>query len=433
MTVCRGLDPVDVLRLRRGLERHCPVPFQLVCLNDIVDKDYEQDGVIWRPLAHKDWPAHFSKVEMWRPDLDYGQVVYLDLSCVITGDVSPLLAYDGPMCVVEDFYWGTPCQSVASFSPGRPYYAAMRRNPEFFIAMGSQNAAPDFHDQTLMNYVEGPVDYWPRGTVVSYKIDGPAPGACVVKFHGKPKPEDTDWAKAQHRSNIDLPVTPYIEEWPQAPEELVLRTVAWPQVPMGKTNPEVLVSFVGEDEVDWAAVGAEVARGSKLIAFDRGVRQCVNRSLIPDVGIFIAQSPEPCHEAWVSSGLEERGDYTFHCNLSAQTHRELRSAYLRSTGEGKQFKVVLCRGGPHASPLANALSLLPVVGYRKLSIHGVLLHGGRGVEVPMMGRTFSCSQAQYDSARQVIRILRSTMAAFRCNFSGDSLLGHWLATSHRLS
>lgn len=102
--------PEYVEKLKRGFERHLPVPHKFVCLTDDVFADY------CVPLQH-DWPGWWAKIELFRPGVLTGRVIAVDLDTVLLGDLSALLAHDKPVVMLGDYnarkvpnsclmYWG---------------------------------------------------------------------------------------------------------------------------------------------------------------------------------------------------------------------------------------------------------------------------------------------------------------------------------------
>ena len=94
--------PSYPLRLAAGVRRHLPARHRFICLNDVHPEElFDTDNNIhWMPLRHG-WPGWWSKVEMFRPDLErFGRFLYIDLSAVMVGDLSDIAAYDGPACIV---------------------------------------------------------------------------------------------------------------------------------------------------------------------------------------------------------------------------------------------------------------------------------------------------------------------------------------------
>lgn len=177
-------DAAWVRRLHRQVKEHLEAPHDFVCL---ADGDYGHlPHMSAVPLEH-DWPGWWAKMELFRPGLFEGRVLYLDLDTLIVGDITSLVSYDGAFATLRDF--GDPRISASGVMAwdGRqppPIYEAMpdggppRRNARADLWWNKQVWTPD-HLQ----------DLYP-GMFGSYKAsgleDGPG-GFSVVCFHGTPK------------------------------------------------------------------------------------------------------------------------------------------------------------------------------------------------------------------------------------------------------
>lgn len=200
-----GVYSEDYVRnLRRGVSRHLDANHRFIVLTDTVNAPVILDDVHYLPLEN-DWPAHFAKAEIFRPDLGerYGRLFYIDLSCLVIGDISELLGYDGPSCVGRDFNYDYPSQYMLNYAPGSltRIWDEFNKNPDHWIARGNLMEPPFFRDQVLME-IERPRDYFQDlfpGHVVSFKEHCKPfvpQGAKVIKFHGEPRIHDCGgWVK----------------------------------------------------------------------------------------------------------------------------------------------------------------------------------------------------------------------------------------------
>lgn len=438
LTVCAGQEPEGVWHLHRGIERHCPEPFRFICLNDVMERRFVKDGIEWWPFKH-DWPGHFAKVEMWRPDLEeLGRILYLDTSCVITGDMSPLLAYQGDFCVVRDFYWHTPCQSVVSFTPGagRAYYETFCQKTQMLITLGDSKAVPNFFDQVLMNVVPrgGPIDYWPEGVVVSYKINGPQQQASVVKFHGKPKPEDSNWAKDQRDANIGFPFAPG-PNIPNPSYENVVSSIkrGFPQSPLWK-NKKDTVRLVGWDEPNITAVKEDET--DLIASVDYAGRWLNNHGITPDIAVLVEPYRIPeAKSYYVSSAcppdifdaLEGKDVCLFHPGGDPEVNLAVHLHYLERQTDG--FYVAITRSN---TPFLCALEILNTGGYHYFSIHGFNPSGNMGTITRVNGQEFRCTKLQNLIAREFVELCRCRGEHLRLRIRGGGIIAEWLKMSERL-
>jgi len=197
-----------VARLVEGVARHWPQghELQFTILTDmsgpVLDAMMYADfdaGFRVVDLSH-DWPGWWSKIEMFRPGLFDGPVLYLDLDTVIVGDLSDVASYRGAFAMVSDFYSPHRLASgLMSWSPSREterIYGEFADAPQVWADWAGRGG-----DQVYIGHVLGDVDRWQKlvpGQIVSWKADcgdGVPEDARVVCFHGKPRPWETDlWA-----------------------------------------------------------------------------------------------------------------------------------------------------------------------------------------------------------------------------------------------
>ncbi|HUT11520.1 MAG TPA: hypothetical protein VMY42_13550, partial [Thermoguttaceae bacterium] len=184
--------PEWVTRLRRQVARHLHLPHRFVCLTDV--PDVPCDTV---PLTHG-WPHWWSKLELWRPGILSGRVIYFDLDTLITGPIAALSGYRGALAVLADFLapqigasgvmlWDTERTAhVWKHIENHPPECTKRRS-DYYLA-------PVFKDADRIQPL------FP-GLVGSYKADKLTAGPGdfgVVCFHGRPKMEDlpkSSWAR----------------------------------------------------------------------------------------------------------------------------------------------------------------------------------------------------------------------------------------------
>lgn len=182
-----------VYALKRAVARHAG-DYRFVCLTDA-------QGLppVWTvPLEHN-WPVWWAKLELFRPGVVEGPVLYLDLDTLPVGDLSDLLAYDGPFAMLSDFYRPHRAQSgVMAFTPGmltEHLWSEFSRDPV--------SAMEKFRgDGEWLHAHAGDVarlqDLFP-GQIVSFKVHAKrkAPeGARLVCGHGQPRFSDpaAGWA-----------------------------------------------------------------------------------------------------------------------------------------------------------------------------------------------------------------------------------------------
>lgn len=175
-----------VRRLRDGVAEHLSLPHRFVCLSDT-----EVEGVDTVPLV-EDWPGWWAKIELFRPDVFSGRVLFFDLDTEIVGSLDDLAGYDGPFAMLEDpLRDGGRCSGVMAWEAGRGRDIWSQFTPG---AMASHRGDQDW----IAGSVDR-VDLLPRlypGQMVSWRHhcgDGVPDGARVVYFHGEPKQDTLGW------------------------------------------------------------------------------------------------------------------------------------------------------------------------------------------------------------------------------------------------
>ena len=158
----------------------------LRCLSDV-----PVPGVDTLPLQYG-WPGWWSKLELFRPDLA-GDLLYLDLDTVVTGDLNPLEQV-GTTTVLSDFYKPRLPASGLMFlaeADRAMVWQEWLRDPAGH--MRRCRTREHWGDQGFLRDVL-PAQRWQDvlpGAVVSYKVHCQQtlpPAAQVVCFHGKPRP-----------------------------------------------------------------------------------------------------------------------------------------------------------------------------------------------------------------------------------------------------
>lgn len=183
VTLCTGdkygREYVD--RLYYGLARHTTKPFEFECIRE------------------SEYPGWWGKLEIFPPK---ERTVFLDLDTVITGNVDFLFEYDGPFCILRDFYhrqqFGSAIMSIAPGFGGSII--------ESFVADAPRIMRRLHGDQDWIFEQVKTADHWQDlypGKIKSFKahdlLSGPA-GASVVCFHGQPKPHECNgWVKEHWR------------------------------------------------------------------------------------------------------------------------------------------------------------------------------------------------------------------------------------------
>lgn len=195
----REYRPEHVDALRSQVSAHLRLPYRFVCLADVPCGGFADE-----PLLH-DWPGWWSKIELFRPGLFAGPVLYLDLDTVITGAIDDM-AMGHKFTVLENFWTpgliGSALMAWDGTADLSPIYHAFCADPEG--AMAAYVTRDKFGDQGFIDR-HTPVrpERWQDrvpGRVVSYRkhcLGGVPAGASVICFGGKARPWNSRLRRAQ--------------------------------------------------------------------------------------------------------------------------------------------------------------------------------------------------------------------------------------------
>ena len=168
--------PEYVTRLRDGVARHMMTPHKFMCFTDA-----NVDGVHCHPLP-ADLPGWWAKVGLTKLGVP---LLYFDLDVIITGDLTPLIEWNG-FGIIDDWWQPGFNSSVMRFD-----------GSERDIWDGFMPSMMDMMpggDQQYFTMARPNARTFPPEWLPSYKADGCSErvpnGALAVVFHGQPKPAD---------------------------------------------------------------------------------------------------------------------------------------------------------------------------------------------------------------------------------------------------
>lgn len=184
-----------VRKLQNNVSQYMTGEYRFVCMSDML-----VDGVetISFRHEHKGW---WSKINLFEPGLFTGPTLYMDLDCLVVGDLGGLFS-DGPFYMCQDFLRADAHNSsVMSWSCDMAHiYDAFRTDPQKHIhRFDRERPRGRIGDQGFIEEAAHHIEVFPPGMVVSYRReaqDGPPAGCSVVAFHGKPKQmHAANWAR----------------------------------------------------------------------------------------------------------------------------------------------------------------------------------------------------------------------------------------------
>lgn len=194
-------DTSWVSRLRRGVASHMQAPHRFVCLSDM-DVECERFDLI------EGWPGWWAKIELFRPGLFGGPVLYFDLDTIITGPLDGLVPGQGFRSVKM---WGARAGDICStsmawsgdFSVIHRRFGAepVRWMAEYDRSMSDGRIGDQAFIEDVLEANGVTIDYFPGLSVASYKdhcTRSVPEGVSAVAFHGRPKPDEirSGWVAA---------------------------------------------------------------------------------------------------------------------------------------------------------------------------------------------------------------------------------------------
>jgi hypothetical protein len=188
--------------LSQGVRRHLFHLHRFICLTDadLLHRDwFRAHRIQCRPLIH-DWSSDWSKIELFRPGLLNGRVLYFDLDLMVTGSLFSLGGYRGPFAMADNVETGRgAASSVMMWAAGRfdSIYERFIADPALsmdeagssgsWIASACRKAGivPD-RIQDLVPGLLGDIRAVPGGAPLRTK----PPGVGLISFKNGPKPHE---------------------------------------------------------------------------------------------------------------------------------------------------------------------------------------------------------------------------------------------------
>lgn len=182
--------PLYVERLYSMVKRNIDRPFKFVCLTDQPEAiPAAIEAVPIRPKrALKGW---WSKIELWRPELFNGRVLYLDLDVLVVSSLAPIIDFPARMAFVPDgapnFQGQGDCKTVKRYNSSVMVWDA-GLGCDLYARWSVPVAARLWGDQDwigeqMPNEATMPAEWFPRISAVQ----PPWPDAAKVILVKKPK------------------------------------------------------------------------------------------------------------------------------------------------------------------------------------------------------------------------------------------------------
>lgn len=192
--------------LREAVAANLGLPHRFVCLSDI-------DVPCERISLRQFWPGAWAKIELFRPGLFDGPVLYLDLDTVVLGALDELarVALDGDFTALRHrqggldaavMAWRVDCSFIHRRHAWLPEYWRYRHRDaghRAFIdtSLAGGGLAWRAIDEALPTAVTDYADIGPGGVIPS--------AARLCLFHGRPRPHELEREQFAHwdRAGLD--------------------------------------------------------------------------------------------------------------------------------------------------------------------------------------------------------------------------------------
>jgi len=176
-------EPRWVIRLRNNVRRFAPA-HRFVALSDV-----DVPGVETIPLKH-DWPRWWPILEVFRPGLFSGRVLYLDLADLVVWNMAPF--FKGKGFTIAPDPWepgpGRFASGVMAFDAGD---SALYQQ---FVPLAGPTITRLHGDQDWITELRADAQTFDKRLCASYRgqcrdTDSIPRGARIVLCHGRPKPD----------------------------------------------------------------------------------------------------------------------------------------------------------------------------------------------------------------------------------------------------
>lgn len=197
-----GFTDEYVTRLKSAVEKNCSVPHRFVC---ITNSNLANVETIKRATAWRNW---WIKLELFRPGLFKGPVVYFDLDTLILNDITDILTYPHDFSCPTNWKGGeTHISSAIMAWDGREDLSHIYGGFHTSMIIEYEQQWTRWGDQGfIQDTLSRPFTSLQRlfpGRIVHYKshcigttkeFPGKAPkGASIVCFSGTPRPHELNW------------------------------------------------------------------------------------------------------------------------------------------------------------------------------------------------------------------------------------------------
>lgn len=207
-SVCVGdkYKDEDVLILKEMVSRHLTIPYKFNCLSDRKIHGVETT------ISPVDWPGWWQKLALFL--VETKQSLYLDLDCVVVGDLTRLISNRLSMsknwaqsghggCQSSVMSWGKDYRFLAfDFDPKKLTYKGERGGVSHYGLYGPKQLWGDQEYICDVMGAPGESEIIPMNHIYSFKYhcrQSVPEDASVIAFHGNPKPSEVnaEWVRRE--------------------------------------------------------------------------------------------------------------------------------------------------------------------------------------------------------------------------------------------
>jgi hypothetical protein len=179
--------PEYVRHLRDSVARNLTVPYTFYCITDRLEAP---EGMVHIPCENQ--TGWWQKVNLFKPGLFKGRVLYLDLDVVIINTLDPLVSSEGDFVIIENF---GPNKGQSAFNSSAMLWTPNEKTERIYTCFTDEVMQILHGDQCWIWRVLGnDVLAFEKPLVESYKYSALpqwrrfTANTSVMVFHGSPKP-----------------------------------------------------------------------------------------------------------------------------------------------------------------------------------------------------------------------------------------------------
>jgi hypothetical protein len=149
-----GYDASWVEKLQNSVARNLSIPYRFVCLSDV---DVPCERIPLENVGDLKGPGWWAKLQLFRPGLFDGPVLYFDLDTVITGSLDELVntvTSQNDFLMEHDYHFNISSSAILYWNGDYSnIYHEYTKDPEYYehkYSLGNQGVARQIGDQAVI-------------------------------------------------------------------------------------------------------------------------------------------------------------------------------------------------------------------------------------------------------------------------------------------